>query len=256
MRLLFGRKQAEQQNVPEHLAVIMDGNGRWAKSKFLPRFEGHRAGAKSVRMLLEESLKIGIKYVTVYAFSSENWQRPQDEVSSLMKLFAYYLENELELFHKHKVRLRAIGDRSKLSPALQSLLLKAEEQTKDYSAMQFILAVSYGSRDEIVNAAKTIASDCLSGKLNVDEISNESIQNNLYAPDLPDVDLLIRTSNEYRISNFLLWQAAYAEIIVSPVFWPDFDVVEFNRCIQEYGSRVRKFGLTQDQIEQKNSAMV
>jgi undecaprenyl diphosphate synthase len=239
--------------IPNHVAVIMDGNGRWAKARFLPRIEGHRAGAKSVRTLLESALKRGVKFVTVYAFSSENWNRPGDEVQNLMKLFGYYLQNELALFHKHKVRLRAIGDRTKLTDELNQLLLKAESETAHYDSMQFIMAVSYGARDEIVSAAKVIANRCLSGEITTAQINEKLFANSLYAPDVPEVDLLIRTSNEFRVSNFLLWQIAYAEIVVSPVFWPEFNDEQFEKCLIEYRQRIRKFGLTQEQIDLKTT---
>lgn len=225
----------------------MDGNGRWAKSKHLPRLEGHRQGAKSVRMVVEEACRLGIRYLTVYAFSTENWGRPGDEVSGLMKLFQMYLENELSLFVEHDVRLRAIGDRERLPAAVKLALQNAEEKTKNARRMDFIIAISYGGREEIMNAARMYAEDVKAGKAETSELNEKNFSEYLYAPDVPDVDLLIRTSDEYRISNFLLWQAAYAEIVVTPTFWPDFSPEEFERCLYEYSTRQRRFGLTGDQ---------
>lgn len=253
LRLLFSRPKKKEKantltNIPRHLAIIMDGNGRWARSRMLPRIEGHRTGAKAVKMVVEESLKVGVQYLTVYAFSSENWGRPKDEVSGLMNLFARYLTEELDLFLKHNVRLRAIGDRDRLSDDVRNFLDAAEEKTKNNTAMQFIIAVSYGGRDELLNATKACAQKCVDGRLKVSDIDENIFRNHLYAPDVPDVDLLIRTSDEYRISNFLLWQLAYSEIVVTPVLWPDFSKEIFHNCLEEFGGRTRRFGLTQEQI--------
>ena len=251
---LFGKKSIKKSDapatlktIPKHIAVIMDGNGRWAKARMLPRVEGHRAGAKSVRTLLEECLKLGVECVTVFAFSSENWNRPEAEVQALMHLFDRYLEQELGLFEKHNVRLRAIGDRTKLTPAVRERLIAAENKTKNNKAMQFIIAVSYGGREELMYAALGYAERCVAMKA-TPVLTEDMFRSFLYAPDVPDVDLLIRTSDEMRISNFLLWQIAYAEIVVTPVFWPDFDAVELRRCIAEFGGRSRRFGLTNEQL--------
>jgi undecaprenyl diphosphate synthase len=260
LRALFGNKAKAQSEstvpdrVPHHVAMIMDGNGRWARSKNLPRVEGHRAGAKTVRRMVESCLKAGVNVLTVYAFSSENWNRPADEVSALMKLFERYLSDELELFLKHNVRLRAIGDRSKLSPGVLNALNKAESLTAGNSAMQFVIAVSYGSQEELVYAAKNFAKECLEGKFQVDELTTEGFSKYLYGSDLPPVDLLIRTSNEFRVSNFLLWQIAYAEIYVTPVLWPDFSETELFHSFEVYSKRERRFGLTAEQVlENKKS---
>jgi len=240
--------------IPAHVALIMDGNGRWAQARHLPRVEGHRAGAKTVRMIVEESRRIGIRYVTLFAFSSENWGRPEGEVSALMKLFAQYLDSELDLLLRNGIRLRAIGDLNRLPPAVRESLERNQERTKAERGMDLILAVSYGSRQEIAEAVKTIASKVLSGELKVDDICPKTIAESLYAPDVPDPDLLIRTSRENRISNFLLWQLAYSEIVVSPLYWPEFSKEEFGRCLDEYASRDRRFGLTKEQrLERKAS---
>jgi undecaprenyl diphosphate synthase len=234
--------------VPAHVAIIMDGNGRWAKRRFLPRVEGHRNGAKSVRMVVEESRRLGIRYLTLFAFSTENWRRPQDEVGGLMQLFVQYLESELELLLRNGIRLRAMGDRSRLPTAVREVLERNEERTRDLDGMDLILAVSYGGRDEIVQAARRIGEAVASGEMAPESITEESFSGFLYLPDVPDPDVLIRTSDETRISNFLLWQLAYSEIVVSRTLWPDFSRDEFYRCLNAFAGRNRRFGLTQEQI--------
>ncbi len=235
--------------VPRHVAIIMDGNGRWAKRRFLPRIEGHRNGAKSVRMLVEECRRLGIRYLTLFAFSTENWRRPQDEVGGLMSLFVQHLESELELLLKNGIRLRAMGDTSRLPSAVREMLRRNEERTKDMTGMDLILAVSYGGRDELVQAARKMAAAAKAGQLDPASITEEYFAQHLYLPDVPDPDLMIRTSDETRISNFLLWQLAYAEIVVSPVLWPDFSRDEFHRCLDVFAGRNRRFGLTQEQLQ-------
>lgn len=235
--------------VPRHVAIIMDGNGRWAKRRFMPRIEGHRNGAKSVRTVVEECRRLGIRYLTLFAFSTENWRRPQDEVGGLMSLFVQHLESELELLLKNDIRLRAMGDTSRLPVSVREMLRRNEERTKDLKGMDLILAVSYGGRDELVQAARKMASAAQAGQLDPASITEDSFGRYLYLPDVPDPDLLIRTSDETRISNFLLWQLAYSEIVVSPVLWPDFSRDEFYRCLNVFAGRNRRFGLTQEQIE-------
>ena len=235
--------------VPRHIAIIMDGNGRWAKRRFLPRIEGHRNGAKSVRAVVEECRRLGVRYLTLFAFSTENWRRPQEEVGGLMGLFVQYLEGELELLLKHDIRLRAMGDLARLPQAVREILERNEQRTKDLSGMELILAVSYGGRDELVQAVKKIGRGIKAGEINPEDITEESFSKALYLPDVPDPDLLIRTSDETRISNFLLWQLAYSEIVVSPVLWPDFSRDEFHRCLNVFAGRNRRFGLTQEQIK-------
>ena len=234
--------------VPQHVAIIMDGNGRWAKKRFLPRVEGHRNGARSVRTVVEESRKLGIRYLTLFAFSTENWNRPTDEVGGLMSLFIRHLEAELEVLLKNGVRLRAMGDLSRLPQGVRDLLRRNEESTKDLTGMDLILAVSYGGRDEIVQAARRLGERVRSGELDPAAITEELFSKALYLPDVPDPDLLIRTSEETRISNFLLWQLAYSEIVVSPVLWPDFTSDEYHRCLNVFAGRNRRFGRTQEQI--------
>lgn len=237
------------QVVPRHVAIIMDGNGRWAKRRFMPRIEGHRNGAKSVRMVVEECRRLGVRYLTLFAFSTENWRRPQDEVGGLMSLFVQHLESELELLLKNDIRLRAMGDTSRLPESVRAMLQRNEERTKNLKGMDLILAVSYGGRDELVQAARKIARSVKAGELDPESISEETFGRHLYLPDVPDPDLLIRTSDETRISNFLLWQLAYAEIVVTPVLWPDFNRDEFHRCLNVFAGRNRRFGLTQEQVE-------
>lgn len=244
------------ESLPRHVAVIMDGNGRWARRRLLPRIEGHRAGVKSVRMIVEESRRLGIRYLTLYAFSTENWQRPREEVTMLMKLFAQYLESELELMLKHDIRLRAIGDLKRLPNEVQQALQRNMERTKGARAMDLILAVSYGGREEITQAARVIAQKVKNGELSPADISERTIAGHLYAPDVPDPDVLIRTSDENRISNFLLWQLAYAEIVLTPLLWPEFTVEEYHRCLRAFAGRVRRFGLTDEQLDASSTAAV
>lgn len=234
--------------VPQHVAIIMDGNGRWAKSRSLGRLAGHRAGAKSVRTVVEESRKLGIRYLTLYAFSTENWSRPEEEVRGLMSLLIDNLKSELTTLTKNDIRLRAIGDLSRLPSQVASALQEVTQKTEHHRSMDLILALSYGARDEITSAVKRIAERVSSGALKPEEINAETVRKYLYAPDVPDPDVLIRTSSEYRVSNFLLWQIAYSELVVTKVSWPEFGAAEFRRCLQEFGTRTRRFGLTDEQL--------
>lgn len=241
-------EQIQLPHIPRHVAIIMDGNGRWAQAKKLPRVAGHRAGGDNVRKITTESRKLGIRYLTLYAFSSENWLRPVEEVSALMGLFSRYLVSELKTLTENGVRFRVIGDRDKLSVDLRKKMEEVEKQTESLDGMQMIVAISYGSRNEIVHAARLIAEQAASGKLSPEEISEELFSGYLYAPDVPDPDLLIRTSGECRLSNFLLWQLAYSEIILSPLLWPDFNEEAYHSCLKEYASRERRYGLTAEQV--------
>lgn len=243
-------KQSLTLAVPQHVAIIMDGNGRWARAKGLPRVEGHRAGMKSVRLVVERARELGVKYLTLFCFSTENWQRPENEVSSLMSLFSYYLQHELDNLLKNGVRLRAIGDIESLSPKIVSALRAAEERTVDHNSMQLIVAVSYGGREEILSALKKLVLDYQGqDKLQqLEKLDQDIFRRYLYAPDVPDPDLLIRTSAEFRISNFLLWQLAYSEIVVVNELWPDFGAKQLDSCIAEYARRERRFGMTAEQL--------
>lgn len=234
--------------LPKHVAIIMDGNGRWAKSRGLPRVEGHRAGAKTVRKIVEESRRLGIKFLTLYAFSSENWQRPKEEVWALMKLFERYLDSEQKLMLDNDIRLRVIGCREKLAPDLLAKVVEVEKATEHCQAMTLVLAISYGAREELVQATKKIVQRVMTGELIAEQIDADTVQAHLYAPTVPDPDVLIRTSDEFRISNFLLWQLAYSEIVVSSVLWPDFDESEYQRCLHIYSQRSRRYGLTAEQL--------
>lgn len=237
--------------IPRHVAVIMDGNGRWAKQRFLPRIEGHRNGARTVRMMVEECRKLGIRYLTLFAFSTENWGRPEEEVGGLMNLFVQYLEGEVDLLLKNGIRLRAMGDKSRLSKPVRDVLERSEERTKHLTGMDLIIAISYGGRDELVRAVRKLGEEIKDGTRDPQTITDKDISGALYLPEIPDPDLLIRTSNEHRISNFLLWQLAYAEIVVSPLLWPDFSRDEFHRCLHVFAGRNRRFGLTQEQRNER-----
>ena len=238
----FSRALPESCTIPRHVAVIMDGNGRWAQERQKPRIEGHKEGVHSVRRVLEESRRVGISYVTLYAFSSENWERPESEVNALMGLFAEYLVKERETFLKQDIRLRAIGDRERLPVAVRERLEESEEQTAHCKSMTLVLAVSYGGRDELVRAAKNFATAVQVGECEIDSLTPKSFSQYLDTASIPDPDLLIRTSGEFRVSNFLLWQLAYTEIVVTNTLWPDFSRNEFYDCIEEFSRRERRFG--------------
>lgn len=227
--------------VPKHVGVIMDGNGRWAKKRGLPRKFGHREGAKTFRAIARHAKAIGVSYITFYAFSTENWKRPKDEVDAIMDLFEKYLD-EVRDFMDENIRVRFIGDRTKLNPRLQEKMKNVEEDSKDFDAMTLILAINYGGRDEITHAVKTIVDDISSGAISADEITESLIQNRLYTEEIPDVDLIIRPSGEQRLSNFLIWQAAYAEYYFTNILWPDFSNKDFEKAIITFSERNRRFG--------------
>ena len=228
--------------IPRHVAVIMDGNGRWAKAKGLPRKMGHVQGGKNVEDLLYVCDDLGIKYFTVYAFSTENWKRIEDEVAALMTLLRSYLSSGFKKAAKNNVRIRIIGDRSRLAPDIQKLIEDLEEDSKNNTGLQFQIAINYGGRDEIVRMMRKTAEDVKSGKVNPEDINEEFISNNLDTKDIPDPDLLIRTSGEQRLSNFLLWQIAYSEFYIADCHWPDFNKDELIKAIEEYNKRDRRFG--------------
>ena len=232
----------ENKKIPEHVAIIMDGNGRWAKKRLLPRAMGHSAGAKNVEPMCKAAWDLGIKYLTVYAFSTENWTRSDDEVSTLMKLLKEYMEGCIEKSRKNNMRVRVIGDVSKLSKDLQESIKRLEDYSKDFDGLQFQVALNYGGRDDIVRAVKKIAEKASIGELNPDDITDDVISSNLDTADIPDPDLLIRTSGELRISNFMLWQMAYTEMYFTDVYWPDFDKKELEKALDYYANRDRRFG--------------
>ncbi|WP_405353778.1 isoprenyl transferase [Ruminococcus sp.] len=228
--------------LPEHIGIIMDGNGRWAKKRGLPRSVGHREGAKTFRKITRYCSDIGIKYLTVYAFSTENWKRPEDEVNSLMKLFKSYLNEALEDFKDDSIVVKFIGDKSHFSDDLQKLMIENEESSKDRDGMVLNIAMNYGSRDEIIRAVKNISNDVKNGKFDVESIDEELFSSYLYTAGQPDPDLIIRPSGEYRISNFMLWQAAYTEFVIMNKLWPDFDKSDLDEALNMYSQRNRRFG--------------
>ena len=229
-------------SIPEHVAIIMDGNGRWATQRGLPRIKGHETGAESVRAVLRACRDAGVKYLTLYAFSSENWVRPPSEIAGLMSLLKRFLRKEEAELHKNDVRLRTIGRTDDLPRDVQKELYRVIEATKDHKKATLILALSYGGRAELTDAVRKIADEVKRGDLDPKKINDKTLSKYLYAPDVPDPDMMIRTSGEMRISNFLLWQLSYAEIYVTDVPWPDFREAEFMKAIQAYQKRHRRFG--------------
>ena len=241
-------------HVPRHLAIIMDGNGRWAQQRHLPRIVGHQKGVEAVRQVVEECCTLGIRHLTLYAFSSENWGRPADEVAALMGLLAKYLTSELKTLLSNKIRLNVIGEADKLPDSVRQTLEETSERTRGNSVMTLTLALSYGARNEILRACQTVAAKVGQGELTADNITEEMLAGKLDTAEIPDPDLLIRTSGEMRISNFLLWQLAYTELYFTDVFWPDFSRVELHKALNEFGRRHRRFGLTSEQMVNKDQA--
>lgn len=233
-------------NIPNHVAIILDGNGRWAKSKGMPRNYGHVQGAKTVEIICEEAYKMGIQYLTVYAFSTENWNRPEDEVAALMKLLRNYMKTCLKTAEKNRMCVRVIGDKTGLDKDIQDRIAQLEESTKGNDGLHFQIALNYGGRDEIRRAVSQIVRKVQQGQLTPDEITEECISDMLDTHGLPEPDLLIRTCNEQRISNFLLWQMAYTEFYFTPVAWPDFTKEELVKAIEAYNNRDRRYGLIKE----------
>ena len=228
--------------LPEHLAIIMDGNGRWAKKRFMPRSMGHRAGAAKFKAITRYCSKIGIEYLTVYAFSTENWKRPEEEVGALMGLFKQYLKDALEDLLNDDIKIRFLGDTSMFSADLQELIAETIETGKTRTGMVLNLAMNYGSRAEITRAAQNLAEQVKNGALQPSEITEQMLSDHMYTYGEPDPDLIIRPSGEYRLSNFLLWQSAYSELIFMDVLWPDFTMEDLEHCLDEYAKRNRRFG--------------
>ena len=229
-------------NVPQHVAIILDGNGRWAKSKGMPRNYGHAQGSKNVERICEEAWRLGIKYLTVYAFSTENWNRPQDEVDALMNLLRRYMKTCLTTAAKNDMKVRVIGDITRLDEDIRSRILELEEATKNNGGLNFQIAINYGSRDELVRGIRRLAQDCVDKKQDPAEITEAVIERYLDTHGIPDPDLLIRTSGEQRLSNFLLWQLAYTEFYFTDVHWPAFTKEELIKAIEQYNKRDRRFG--------------
>ena len=229
-------------NIPAHVAIILDGNGRWAKSKGMPRNYGHTQGAKNVEEMCEIVWNMGIKYFTVYAFSTENWNRPEHEVTALMKLLRNYMKNCIKRAQKNNMRVRVIGDKTRLDEDIQKSIQDLEYETRNNTGLNFQIAINYGSRDEMLRAMRHMAADCKLGKFDVTQIDEQMFSSYLDTADIPDPDLLIRTSGEQRISNFLLWQLAYSELYFCQVPWPDFSKEELEKAIEEYNKRDRRYG--------------
>lgn len=236
------RKISTGLEVPNHVGIIMDGNGRWAAARSLPRFEGHRRGVEAVRRAVRAAGELGISYLTLYAFSSENWSRPPQEVDDLMGLLKHFIRIDLADLHKQNMRVRIIGSRDNLAADLKLLLQEAEEVTRDNTGLMLVIAFNYGGRQEIAAAARQIAERAVRGEIDPASIDATMLGDHLYTADLPDPDLIIRTSGEQRLSNFLMWQAAYAELVFLSIHWPDFDRVSFEEALQQYGTRERRFG--------------
>jgi undecaprenyl diphosphate synthase len=232
----------QHPDIPRHIAIIMDGNGRWAKERGLPRREGHRAGAESIREVMEACKELGVSYLTLYAFSSENWNRPEDEVQALMNLLDRFLDDQAKELGKQNVRLQAIGQLNRLPEKTRRRLEKIIANTAGNDSMTLVLALSYGAREEIVEAAKALAEDAAAGKIDPSQIDHATFASRLQTKDIPDPDLLVRTSGELRVSNFLLWQISYAEIVIVKKFWPDFRQGDLFDAVKEYQSRHRRFG--------------
>ena len=236
----------ENSKIPQHVAIILDGNGRWAKAKGMPRNYGHLQGAKAVEDILVVARDMGIKYLTVYAFSTENWNRPETEVSALMKILREYLKSSIKKSMKNNVRCQVIGERSRLSQDIQKAIAELESATAGNTGLTFTIAINYGSRDEILRAVRKIADKCKSGEMSTGDITEDDISNSLDTAGMPDPDLLIRTCGEQRLSNFLLWQCAYTEFYYTDIAWPDFDKNELQKAVDAYGNRNRKFGGLKD----------
>lgn len=232
----------EFDKIPDHVAIVMDGNGRWAKKRNLPRLSGHNAGMKALKEIVKRSSALGIKHLTVYAFSTENWKRPGDEVGGIFRILVYYVEKELTELHENNVRVSVLGDYRKLPQEAVAKLEEALEKTKNNTGLQFHIALNYGSRDEILKAAQAMAEDALAGKIKPEDMTEEELSRYLFTRDLPDPDLVIRTSGEKRLSNFLLWQSAYSEFVFSETYWPDFTPEHLEEAIGEYSLRLRRFG--------------
>jgi undecaprenyl diphosphate synthase len=232
--------------VPAHVAIIMDGNGRWARARDLPRIAGHRQGAEAVRTAVRSCTDLGISYLTIYAFSSENWKRPETEVDDLMGLLRLYIRRELAGLGREGVRIRFIGNRSRLDSDINRLIVEAEKSTKDNTGLNFTVAINYGGRQEILAAVRALAEDVRAGNQNPDDIDEQLLESYLQTQEVPDPDLVIRTSGEQRLSNFLLWQSAYAEFFFTPTLWPDFKRADLESAVQEFQNRERRYGGSSD----------
>ena len=239
---MSGERDVSAPAPPAHVAIIMDGNGRWAKARGLPRIAGHRRGAESVRRTIEAAADLGISYLTLFGFSSENWKRPSDEINDLMGLLRHYLRGEIAELHKQGVRLVVIGDRARLAPDIVTLIDNAEQLTRRNARLTLIIALSYGGRDDIVRATRKLAEDVAAGRIAAGDIDEAKLSSALFTAGIPDPDLLIRTSGEQRISNFLLWQSAYTELVFTETLWPDFGRADLEKAISDFHGRERRYG--------------
>ncbi len=245
---IFKRKKTEENieldmdRIPKHIAIIMDGNGRWAKAKKLPRTMGHRAGMKTIKTIVQEASKLGVRYLTLYAFSTENWKRPSEEVGALMDLVVEFIDKELADLHENGVVLNSIGDISKLPEKSKKSIEAAKRKTRSNTGLTLNIALNYGGRDEIIKGVKEIASLVAEGKLKIEDINEKEISNHLYTKDMPDPDMVIRPSGELRLSNYLLWQSAYSEFWFSNINWPDFGEKDLKKAIADYQRRDRRYG--------------
>ena len=246
--------EAGDDRIPVHIAVIMDGNGRWARARGLPRHAGHRAGVKSVREIVEAAARHGVGYLTLFAFSSENWRRPKSEVGLLMDLFIRTLKKEISRLYRNRVRVRFIGDRTAFDPKLHSMMDDAERQTARNDGLTLVIAANYGGRWDVAEAARRLATRVADGELKVEDIDADRLSEELCIADLPEPDLFIRTGGEQRISNYLLWQLAYTELYFTDLLWPDFDEAAFEQALASFARRQRRFGQTGDQVEQSKRA--
>jgi len=243
------KKDALPEKIPTHIGIIMDGNGRWALARGLPRMAGHRAGTENLRRIIEACIEFGIKYLTIYAFSTENWGRPTEEVQGLMRIFENVIDSEIQELHDQGVKLRHLGRLDRLRPAFRKKVLEAMEYTKDNDRLTLNIAFNYGGRDEIVCAIQTMIRD----GVKAEQVSDELVSQYLFTAGVPDPDMIIRTSGELRGSNFLIWQGAYSEWYFPATYWPDFDRQELLKAIEEYSQRERRYGLTAEQIKRKKS---
>lgn len=238
----MSQKVVDPARIPSHIAIVMDGNGRWAKKRGLPRLNGHNAGMAALKEIVKHSSTLGISYLTVYAFSTENWKRPEEEVSGIFKLLILYVQKEIKELNENNVKVNILGDWSVLSKDVQKAIMMAIETTKNNTGLHFNIALNYGGRAEITYAVKSILNSVEKGELKASDVNEASIASRLYTAGMPDPDMIIRTGGEFRLSNYLIWQSAYSELVVSDVFWPDFSPKEYEKSIIEYQSRERRFG--------------
>lgn len=235
-------KAVNPDRIPSHIAIVMDGNGRWARQRGLPRLNGHNAGMSALKEIVKHSSKLGVSYLTVYAFSTENWKRPEDEVTGIFKLLVFYVQKEINELNANNVKVNIFGEWTSLSNDVQNAIKLATETTKNNTGLCFNIALNYGGRAEIVRAVKSIVQSVEKEGLKIDDIDDECISSRLYTAGMPEPDMVIRTGGEFRISNYLIWQTAYSELVISDVFWPDFSPEEYEKAIIEYQSRERRFG--------------